>query len=173
MLRLGFSQQDSTLLLAHSQYFSAKWYVMRIYRATGLIRFLWSSERIVGVAVVDDGVGMDTEQLRNAMRFGSATHVDHTSLGKFGLGLKLSSLSHARKLTVVSRRDGLTVGRRWTLAGIRRCWDCDTFEECQAAALIDAPWSPIDLRTSGTLVLWDDIEALIIVPSKTECSGRG
>ncbi len=131
-----------------------------------LIRFLWSGERIAGLAVVDDGDGMDADQLRNAMRFGSAERVDHTSLGKFGLGLKLSSFSHARKLTVVSRRGGLTVGRRWTLEGIRRHWDCDTFEEPQAAALIGAPWSPIDLRTSGTLVLWDDIDKLPV-------SGRG
>jgi len=103
---------------------------------------------------------MDAAQLRNAMRFGSAERIDHTSLGKFGLGLKLSSFSHARKLTVISRQDGLTVGRRWTLEGIRRHWDCETFKEDQAAALIDAPWSPIDLRTSGTVVLWDDIDKL-------------
>ncbi|WP_295400605.1 hypothetical protein [uncultured Thiocystis sp.] len=74
---------------------------------------------------------------RHALR--SAERVDHTSLGKFGLELKLSSSSHARTLIVMSRRDGLTVGRRWTLTGIRRHWDCDTFDERQAAALIDAP----------------------------------
>lgn len=131
-----------------------------------LIRFLWTGERIVGVAVVDDGAGMDAAQLRNAMRFGSAARVDHTSLGKFGLGLKLSSFSHARTLVVISRREGLTVGRRWTLAGIRRHWDCDIVKESQAAALIDAPWSPIDLRVSGTVVLWNDIDKLPV-------SGRG
>jgi hypothetical protein len=94
------------------------------------------------------------------MRFGSATRIDHTSLGKFGLGLKLSSFSHARTLIVISRRDGLTVGRRWTLEGIRCHWECDTFEKGQAEALLDAPWSPLDLRTPGTLVLWNDIDKL-------------
>ncbi len=128
--------------------------------ANVLIRFLWTGERIAGLAVIDDGDGMDAAQLRNAMRFGSEERVDHTSLGKFGLGLKLSSFSHARKLTVVSRRNGRTFARRWTLEGIRRNWDCDTFEESQAEALIDAPWSPIDLRASGTVVLWDDIDKL-------------
>jgi signal transduction histidine kinase len=82
--------------------------VRHAYRNPRLIRFLWHSERIVGLAVIDDGAGMDAAQLRNAMRFGSAERVDHTSLGKFGLGLKLSSFSQARKLTVVSRPDGLT-----------------------------------------------------------------
>lgn len=134
--------------------------------ANVLIRFLWSGEHIVGVAVVDDGAGMDADQLRNAMRFGSDTRVDHTSLGKFGLGLKLSSFSHARALSVISRRDGMTVGRRWTLEGIRRHWDCDTFGKDQATALIEAPWSPIDLRRSGSLVLWSDIDKLPV-------SGRG
>jgi hypothetical protein len=62
---------------------------------------------------------MDADQLRNTMRFGSTGRVDHTSLGKFGLGLKLSSFSHARKLTVVSRRDGRTVGAgRWKVSGV-------------------------------------------------------
>lgn len=134
--------------------------------ANVLIRFLWCGERITGVAVVDDGDGMNADQLRNAMRFGSTDRIDHTSLGKFGLGLKLSSFSHARRLTVVSRQDGLTTGRRWTLDGIRRHWDCDIIDERQASVLIDAPWSPVDLQTSGTLVLWDDIDKLPV-------SGRG
>lgn len=89
--------------------------------------------------MVDDGAGMDAAQLRNAMRFGSAARVDQTSLGKFWLGLKLSSFSHARALIVISRREGLTVGRRWTLGEIRRHWDCDIVEDGQAAGRIDAP----------------------------------
>ena len=42
-----------------------------------LIRFLWKGERILAVAIADDGNGMSPEQLLNAMRFGSAERGDH------------------------------------------------------------------------------------------------
>ena len=36
-------------------------------------------------------------------------------LGRFGLGMKTASLSQCRRLTVISRRDGVTSGARWDL----------------------------------------------------------
>ena len=83
--------------------------------STVLIRFIWDREEIRQVVVADDGCGMTPSELRNAMRFGSDTDFDPHSLGKFGMGLKLASFSHARRLTVISRRRGRTTGRRWTL----------------------------------------------------------
>lgn len=128
--------------------------------ANVLIRFVWSGERILSLAVVDDGCGMSDENLRNAMRFGSKERLDSVSLGKFGLGLKLASFSHARQLTVVSVIDGIAGGRRWTLEGIRRNWDCAILSPDQAATIAGSPFSPIDVSTSGTLVFWEDIDKL-------------
>lgn len=128
--------------------------------ANVLIRFVWSGERILSVAVVDDGHGMSDDDLRNAMRFGSKERVDAVSLGKFGLGLKLASFSHARQITLVSVADGIAGGRRWTLEGIRRNWDCAILATDQAATIAGSPVSPIDLSTSGTVVLWEDIDKL-------------
>ncbi len=125
-----------------------------------LIRFLWKAERIVAVAIADDGDGMAPDQLLNAMRFGSSERADNTSLGKFGLGLKLASFSHARKLTVVSRAGVECSARRWTLEGIRRNWDCETLASAQATDLFGSPWSPLDLRRGGTVILWDDVDKL-------------
>ena len=125
-----------------------------------LIRFLWRAERIVAVAIADDGAGMAPDELLNAMRFGSSEQADNTSLGKFGLGLKLASFSHAQKLTVVSRSGRECSARRWTLEGIQRNWDCETLTAAQAANLIDSPWSPLDLSKGGTIILWDDIDKL-------------
>lgn len=125
-----------------------------------LIRFVWSGERILSLAVVDDGSGMGEEELRNAMRFGSRERDQATSLGKFGLGLKLASFSHARQLTLVSVTDGVAGGRRWTLEGIRRNWGCGVLEAGQAATIASAPWSTIHLSSSGTIVIWEDIDKL-------------
>ncbi len=70
------------------------------------------------VAVVDDGTGMSSDQLQEAMRYGgigpTATRSDH-DLGRFGLGLKTASLSQCRRLTVVSMRDGVLGGAVWDL----------------------------------------------------------
>jgi len=70
------------------------------------------------VAILDNGVGMDSDELTAAMRHGSSNPADHrdaSDLGRFGLGLKTASLSQCRKLTVITRKDGYTSARRWDL----------------------------------------------------------
>lgn len=53
--------------------------------------------------VSDDGKGMSSEELNEAMRFGTKREYDDDELGKFGLGLKTASISQCRRLTVASR----------------------------------------------------------------------
>src|SRR4051812_28384407 len=82
------------------------------------INFHWDGEDSY-VAVKDDGEGMDSEELSNAMRLGSHSPRDGrppTDLGRFGLGLKTASFSQARTLSVVTRREGQPIAvRRWDL----------------------------------------------------------
>lgn len=61
------------------------------------------------VAICDDGHGMSSEELFDAMKYGSEqkrTGRSESDLGRFGLGLKSASLSQCRKLTVASKKDG-------------------------------------------------------------------
>lgn len=59
------------------------------------------------VTITDNGTGMDVDTLDQALRLGSNTVKDAKSdLGKYGLGLITASISFARKLTVVTRKDG-------------------------------------------------------------------
>lgn len=127
---------------------------------TVLVRFLVEGERIGGLAIADDGEGMTPARLREAMKFGTETDVSRQTLGKFGMGLKLASLSHARALVVCTRRSGRTAGRQWTVEGIERGWECAVLQPGQADALLDAPWADIDLSQQGTLVIWDNIDRL-------------
>ena len=61
------------------------------------------------VIVADDGYGMSWETLRQAMRLGSDVFHDlGRDLGKYGMGLVTASISIGRRLTVISRKDGLT-----------------------------------------------------------------
>ena len=56
------------------------------------------------IAICDDGVGMDNEQITEAMRYGTASPSDERradDLGRYGLGMKTASLSQCRSLSVV------------------------------------------------------------------------
>src|SRR5699024_8520809 len=57
------------------------------------------------LAILDDGYGMDADELVQAMKYGSKSSSlerDKDDLGRFGLGLKMASFSQCRKLTVLS-----------------------------------------------------------------------
>ena len=78
------------------------------------------------VAICDDGEGMARDELFEAMRYGSNLKKngrDLDDLGRFGLGLKSASLSQCRKLTVVSKKDGILSSFCWDLDNVMR--ECD------------------------------------------------
>lgn len=128
--------------------------------STVLVRFICSGDQIRSVVVADDGGGMDEGQLHNAMRFGSERDLDPSSLGKYGMGLKLASLSHARRLTVITRRATRVSARRWTINGIEQGWKCEVLTADGATTQLDASWGVLNLATDGTLVIWDDLDKL-------------
>lgn len=105
-----------------------------------LIRFVTQGERVRSVIVADDGEGMTGSTLADAMKFGSVRKNQPGSLGKFGMGLKLASFSHAKALTVITRRAGRVRGRRWTLQGIESGWACETLDSTDARSRLAAPW---------------------------------
>jgi hypothetical protein len=85
------------------------------------------------IAVVDNGRGMATETLVEALRLGSGGPPAirrPTDLGRFGLGLKTASLSQGRSVTVITKRtdDRLPVHRRLDMDYIRNsgCWSLST-----------------------------------------------
>ena len=56
------------------------------------------------VMIADNGMGMDSVQLKEAMRYASSQKTyTKKDLGKYGLGLKTASLSQCRELTVASK----------------------------------------------------------------------
>ena len=56
------------------------------------------------IVLADDGLGMDTATLDQAMRLGSDTQRSSESdLGKFGMGLVTASISIGRRLTVITK----------------------------------------------------------------------
>jgi Histidine kinase-, DNA gyrase B-, and HSP90-like ATPase len=118
------------------------------------------------IAIVDDGCGMTPEALIRAMRHGSNdpnAKRSVTDLGRFGLGLKTASLSQCRRLTVISKRDGIISGRGWDLdviaqredwiltgltdSEIRRLPNIEQLFECQSGTMV--LWQQLDRASAG------------------------
>jgi hypothetical protein len=114
------------------------------------------------VRIADDGTGMAPAALREAMRYGSCRRYSDDDLGKFGLGLKVASLSQCRRLSVASRtnRDRAEI--------TAYCWDLEHIETTNRWELIPIPRQPEGpplhdlLRcSSGTVVLWQRLDRIL------------
>ncbi len=113
------------------------------------------------VAILDDGRGLDFDGLSAAMRFGGdGPMAERTSddLGRFGLGLKTASLSQCRRMTVASRKDGLTSCLAWDVDQVaaKGKWEALVPEALPATRLAEAFGS----RAQGTLVVWEHMDAI-------------
>jgi len=120
-----------------------------------LIRFLHDGNRLVSLAIADDGHGMTERGLSDAMRFGSAEDHSKGGLGKFGMGLKLASLSHSDEFSVFTRRNGRNSGKRWTIENLASGWLLETLDSKVTKPVFENNWADLDLGKNGTVVLWD------------------
>jgi hypothetical protein len=114
------------------------------------------------VSVADDGVGMNREELIDAMRYGSKQRANLSSLGKFGLGLKTASTAFCRKLIVTSRASSAqpALSAIWDLDFIAQAkdWSLQLRQPGQAEiALLEA----VADDAPGTVVIWDKIDRLL------------
>jgi hypothetical protein len=125
-----------------------------------VIRFITTGKNIVSVVIADDGLGMSPTKLVDAMKFGSDEEASSGSLGKYGMGLKLASLSHARSVTVVTNGNNRVSARRWTVEGIKKGWICDVIKDSDAHEYYNSRSYPFDITSHGTLVIWSDIDKL-------------
>lgn len=129
-------------------------------------------------AIADNGSGMTEQFLSAAMVAGSrdsSKPLGPGELGRFGLGLKVASLSQGRKLTVWSKRDGKSAVRQWDLDNIGSGteWKLHhrptrVVEEQIVASLIEK--TGLDALDSGTIVIWSDLD--IMLESATDHPGE-
>lgn len=115
------------------------------------------------IAICDDGNGMTKDELFDAMKYGSQLkkgHREENDLGRFGLGLKSASLSQCRKLTVISKKNGILSALRWDLDKIEQLkdWSIMDFSEEEISKLLFVDY--LNDLESGTVVLWEDFDVL-------------
>lgn len=108
----------------------------------------------IDLAIWDNGEGMDESTLKEAMRFGSDVSQDVERLGKFGLGLKLASLSQAKELRVLTWRDSKTRGRAWLDKGIAKGFASTVFDRTECSHLLSEVVPDLKMGRSGTVVWW-------------------
>lgn len=121
----------------------------------------------VNVYIADNGCGMNFDDLKNAMTYGSKERIDPKSLGKFGLGLKTASTAFCRSLSVLSKTN--------TSEYNRVTWDLDYVAKVNAWKLLHDPVKQeeidfLEMTTdggSGTLVMWDKVDRLLKSYSNT------
>ena len=56
--------------------------------------------------LIDDGTGMDKDEMREALVYGRRRKYEDYELGHFGVGLKNSTMSQAYEATVISKKEG-------------------------------------------------------------------
>lgn len=130
-----------------------------------LVRFVVRGGLVQRVQVVDDGVGMDSEQMDAAMQLGRPKQDSTRKLGHFGMGLKSASFSQASILTVLSRsRDHLAQGRRMSREGHGAGFECEVLADDQVGAALNATWPGFG-TTHGTVIRWDGLRGF---PASTD-----
>jgi len=123
------------------------------------------------LSIVDDGKGMDSKRLEEAMRIGS-NNDDYGpgDLSKYGMGMKTASMSQAMKLTVFSKMSSsYRTAFSWDLHHVNKHDKWEIFkltsnEITERINKLDSILSKSALsvtkKQSWTLVLWEDLDKL-------------
>lgn len=127
------------------------------------VNLTWSgtSSRI---SILDDGRGMSDPELESAMRLGDKNPLDARDpkdLGRFGMGLKTSSFSQCRRLTVASIKAGTQSCLRWDLDALKDNpsggWLMYEGPATGSESFVD----PLAAQGTGTLVLWECLDRIV------------
>lgn len=133
------------------------------------VRFSWNNGD-PWIAIIDDGVGMNHDELINAMRFVSQNPLDKrevNDLGRFGLGLKTASISQCRCLTVLSKQKNRISCTQWDLDYLASLpnnkWSLKILNLKSTHSnkvLIGLNEKYLGNFSSGTIVFWNELDRL-------------
>lgn len=131
------------------------------------IDFLFKADAS-SVRIFDNGNGMATMQMDEALRYGSKRDYANDDLGKFGLGLKTASLSHCRKLSIASKQKGDSPVSimMWDMDHVEAS---DAWEALRLSVEEASPDLLVKLKTkTGTVVLWEELDRVTTGSSNKE-----
>ena len=121
------------------------------------------------VAITDDGEGMTSNGLVEALRYGSRRPYGRSDLGRYGLGLKTASLSQCRSVTVITCRGSAPYVHV-------RMLDLDLIAELDEWLVVEPVPAPVVMRARerlssepGTVVIWRKLDR--VLPEKRPDGG--
>ena len=133
--------------------------------------------QISQIAVIDNGSGMDADQLQTALQFGNGSHLNATKgMGKFGMGLPNSSISQATRVEVWSWQKRKTP--IYSSVDIENMGDGTVPTPVQKELPELYKQGASQLGDSGTLVVWSNLDrclwktALTIINNCENLIGR-
>lgn len=114
------------------------------------------------ISIADNGIGMDYDELIQAMKYGSPPRVNPRSLGKFGLGLKTASTAFCKKLSVISQKGSDISSHKaiWDLNHVATVGKWDLLMTSVNINELGLLGEVMD-EGHGTLVLWEEVDRLI------------
>lgn len=129
--------------------------------ATSIAIFCVLSRTHPTLAIIDNGKGMNNDEILSAMRHGAANPQSKrapSDLGRFGLGLKTASFSQCRRLTVISSQKGERCGAEWNLDQVcqKDDWIINLFDPSDIS---EQPFIE-HLKENGTVVIWRVLDRL-------------
>ena len=127
------------------------------------VHVCFMSQEPLWLCIEDNGWGMSVSELENAMRYGSQSSLEERSpndLGRFGLGLKMASLSQCRKVTVITKKDDVITAACWDLDFINKQgdWILKFYSDEEIKGLHGYSW--LQNHSSGTVVIWEQFDRL-------------
>lgn len=117
------------------------------------------NDDLLYVSVLDDGFGMNKEELLNAMKYGSYREkYGANDLGRFGLGLKSASSSQCKEFTVASKKGNQINAYKWDLNSLTDSneWYCLELDGNEIEGLPNI--GLLKKQKSGTLVIWENFD---------------
>jgi hypothetical protein len=135
------------------------------------VEFKVNEKNKLFISIIDDGCGMDSKKLEEAMRIGSNDD-DYTSgdLSKYGMGMKTASMSQAMKLTVFSKtKTSNKTSFSWDLHHVNKNdkWEILKLNQNEISLYLEnlsiylsKKSNSLINQESWTLVLWEDLEGL-------------
>lgn len=127
--------------------------------------FDWDNRRII---IADNGIGMDYNELLDAMEIGSADPNEmrpSEDLGRFGLGMKTASFSLAKKLLVISKKNSISSNAEWNLDTVAKedKWEISEYDEFDMSMILNSVESYTHYNNweQGTLIIISELDRLI------------
>jgi hypothetical protein len=118
------------------------------------IWMVWNEGNPV-LKIFDNGVGMNLKELIDSFKLGSLKERSQNDLGRFGFGMKTASISQARKLVIISKKQEFNVVFRsldLDFIQANNSWNLFVPNEKEYSEEI----SLLNKNGSGTFLIWEN-----------------